>query len=59
MKPFLLTAVVAAFVVAAAWMGSADVEAEDQQRALYCDMVELHEQTNGRDGWPAYDGQCH
>lgn len=38
----------------------ADYQAEQQQLNIYCEMVEIYQNTNGQYGWPAYDGtaQC-
>lgn len=37
--------------------GQADYEEEQRQAEQYCEMVQLWKQTNGRQGWPAYDGE--
>jgi len=38
-------------------LGSMDKEEEERQQAEYCEMVKLWKQTNGRAGWPAYNGE--
>ncbi len=39
-------------------VGSMDAEDAELQAKHYCDMVQLYKQTNGQQGWPAYDGEC-
>ena len=37
--------------------GHMDVQEEERQHAEYCEMVKLWKQTNGQQGWPAYNGE--
>ncbi len=37
--------------------GNMDVQEEERQHAEYCEMVQLWKQTNGKHGWPAYNGE--
>jgi hypothetical protein len=39
-------------------IGIADNREAEIQRAHYCEMVQLHKDSNGALGWPAYDGEC-
>jgi hypothetical protein len=38
------------------FVGTFDADEEARQQARYCEMVELHKQTAGEHGWPAYKG---
>ncbi len=31
---------------------------EQENRDLYCEMIEIHEETGGDYGWPPFDGEC-
>ncbi len=46
-----------AFIALAGIVGQSDFEEELRQVQHYCDMVKMHEQTNGQAGWPAYNGK--
>ncbi|UOF81077.1 hypothetical protein [Caudoviricetes sp.] len=48
-----ITVIVLAFGI----VGKEDYEEELRQVQHYCEMVKINEQTNGRDGWPAYNGK--
>jgi len=48
---------IAVVVVAFGIVGQQDYEDELRQVQNYCEMVKLHEQTNGKHGWPAYNGK--
>lgn len=50
--PWLLIAVAGYLIVST--MDAQDAEREFQH---YCRMVELHDQTNGEQGWPDYDNK--
>lgn len=52
---WVLAACLAAALLAGAW---ADGQPDDldQQRALYCEMVETFKNTGGEYGWPDYKG---
>ena len=41
-----------------AFVGTLDAQEADHNQQLYCEMVELHHDTNGRHGWPPYNGDC-
>ncbi len=43
-------------VIAMGIAGTMDVQEEERQHAEYCEMVKLWKQTNGKHGWPDYDG---
>jgi len=47
-------------VLALAYAAYGDVEAEQKQAALYCEMIQIHADTNGEFGWPPSKGveQC-
>lgn len=47
-----------AFAILMGVVGSMDAEDASQQHELYCEMTKLWKQTNGEQGWPAYDGEC-
>jgi hypothetical protein len=38
-------------------VGAMDVQEEERQHAEYCEMVKLWKETNGQQGWPAYNGE--
>lgn len=38
-------------------VGTMDAQEEERQHAEYCEMVKLWKQTNGQQGWPAYNGE--
>lgn len=44
-------------VIAMGIVGQADLEEAERQQAEYCEMVNLWKQTNGEQGWPAYNGE--
>lgn len=44
-------------IIAIGIAGNMDVHEEERQHAEYCEMVKLWKQTNGRQGWPAYNGE--
>ena len=37
--------------------GHMDFHEEERQHDEYCEMVKLWKQTNGEQGWPAYNGE--
>lgn len=47
-------------VLALAYAAYGDIEAEQKQAALYCEMIQIHADTNGEFGWPPFKGaeQC-
>ena len=44
-------------IIAMGIVGQSDFEEEQRQAEQYCEMVKLWKQTNGKHGWPAYDGE--
>ena len=46
-----------AFIARAGIVGQSDFEEEQRQQDEYCAMVKLWKQTNGQQGWPAYNGE--
>ena len=44
-------------IIAMGIVGQADFEDEQAQAEQYCEMVKMWKQTNGAQGWPAYDGE--
>ena len=53
----LMGAVVAA-CLAGLYVTSGDQSEAERQAALYCEMVEIWDQTDGEYGWPPYKGEC-
>ena len=53
----LMGAVVAA-CLAGLYVTSGDQSEAERQAALYCEMVEIWDQTDGDSGWPPYKGEC-
>lgn len=47
-----------ALVVALGFAGNSDYEAEQISQANYCDMVALYAATEGKHGWPPFEGDC-
>lgn len=37
-------------------VGGMDIKSAEEEHARYCHMVQIYYDTNGRDGWPPYDG---
>lgn len=44
-------------IIAMGIAGNMDAEDEQLQLDHYCEMVKLWKKTNGRQGWPAYNGE--
>ena len=38
-------------------VGQSDFEEAERQQDEYCEMVKRWKQTNGEQGWPAYNGE--
>ena len=53
-KPILA---IIGIIIAMGIAGNIDVQEEQRQHAEYCEMVKLWKQTNGKRGWPAYNGE--
>jgi hypothetical protein len=51
----IFAAVLIAIVVG--FVGQSDFEEEQRQQDNYCFMVKQWKQTNGKQGWPAYNGE--
>lgn len=52
----LMGAIVAA-LLAGLYITSGDQSEAERQAALYCEMVEIWDHTNGDAGWPPYKGR--
>ena len=39
-------------------LGQHERNEEEIQRQHYCEMVQIHKDSGGQYGWPAYDGEC-
>lgn len=46
-----------AFIALAGIVGQFDFEEDQRQAEQYCEIVKLWKQTNGEQGWPAYNGE--
>lgn len=55
MNPYLLIPAVVALLAALGWAGNADVADATDHETLHCEMVQLYEESNGKQGWPDYD----
>ena len=58
MRQLALTAAIVGIIAALAVVGNADVQEAEMQQARYCEMVAAWEESNGRYGWPPYQGEC-
>lgn len=57
MKRWQVIGLVLLVLVAFGLVGNMDAEEEQRQAEQYCEMVKLWKETNGKAGWPAYDGE--
>ena len=57
MKQLALTAAIAAMIGGLAYVGNADMIEAEMQQARYCEMVAAWDESNGRYGWPPYNGR--
>lgn len=57
MKRWQVIGIVLLVLVAFGLVGHMDAEEEQRQAEQYCEMVKLWKETNGKAGWPAYDGE--
>lgn len=57
MNRLVTAALVAGFVLLLGIVGSFDYEDAVAEQESYCEMVALWKKTNGRYGWPAYEGE--
>lgn len=53
---YTICAILAGFILFGL-VGAMDFQEEERQHAEYCEMVNLWKQTNGQQGWPAYNGE--
>lgn len=44
-------------IIAMGIAGNMDAQEEERQHAEYCEMVKLWKESNGKAGWPAYNGE--
>lgn len=58
LKRYQVIGLLAVLVVAMCLVGADDYEEAKRQEQHYCDMVQLWKQTNGEQGWPAFNGEC-
>jgi len=54
----LLVGAILAACLAGLYLTSTGQSTAEQERALYCKMVDAWHDTNGKAGWPPYDGDC-
>jgi hypothetical protein len=52
-----ITILLAALLLAMSWVGFQEAEMARDDRAMYCEMVQLWKDSNGQKGWPAYQGE--
>jgi len=57
-KRYQVVLAIIGIVIAMGIVGQSDFEEEQRQAEQYCEMVKLWKQTNGQQGWPAYNGEC-
>jgi hypothetical protein len=50
--------VVALFVLAACVVSTMGYEDEERQQVLYCDMVQIYQESGGEYGWPDYNNNA-
>ena len=50
--------VVALFVLAACVVGTMEYGDEERQQVLYCDMVQIYQESDGMYGWPDYNNNA-
>ena len=44
-------------IIAMGAVGQSDFEEAERQAEQYCEMVKLWKESNGKAGWPAYNGE--
>ena len=54
----LLMAAILAACLAGLYVTSTGHSTAEHERALYCNMVDAWHDTNGKAGWPPYNGEC-
>jgi hypothetical protein len=57
LKRYQVILAIIGIIIALGIVGQFDFEEEQRQHAEYCEMVKLWKQTNGQQGWPAYNGE--
>jgi hypothetical protein len=57
LKRYQVILAIIGIIIALGIVGQSDFEEEQRQHAEYCEMVKLWKQTNGQQGWPAYNGE--
>ena len=57
LKRYQVILAVIGLVIAMGLVGQSDFEDEQAQADQYCEMVKLWKQTNGQQGWAAYNGE--
>jgi len=57
LKRYQVILAVIGLIIAMGIVGQSDFEEEQRQADQYCEMVNLWKQTNGQQGWPAYNGE--
>lgn len=57
LKRYQVILAIIGIVIAVGIAGNMDVHEEERQAEQYCEMVKLWKQTNGQQGWPAYNGE--
>jgi len=58
MKRYQVIILFIIILVALGIAGEMDFEDEQLAQDNYCEMVKLYKQTNGQQGWPAYNGEA-
>jgi len=54
----ILMGMVVITCLVALYVSSPDETEVERQAALYCEMVDIWDQTGGDAGWPPYKGEC-
>ena len=55
-KRYTILAIIG-LIIAVGIAGGMEQEDEQRQAEQYCEMVQLWKETNGQQGWPAYNGE--
>lgn len=58
MKRYQVILIVLAIIAAVGFVGYLDLQSADTDREHYCAMTKLYDISNGREGWPPFDGSC-
>ena len=54
----ILMAMIVAALIAGLYVTGGDQSEAERQAELYCEMVQIWDQTGGEYGWPPYKGEC-